>query len=82
MLACPGLFPAVTLNMDSALKRPVPQRGKNKDANDAVRKQNREKAWRTHAGIWRENPEFEAFVKEIEKNRGEVNPAKAKPSCP
>ena len=36
--------------------------------------------WKTYAGIWRENPDFDALVEEIKDLRREIDQADTEPS--
>ena len=65
--------------MDSKLKGGVAQRDENGAFSGADARANRRNAWKAYAGIWRENPDFEAFLNEIQKLRREADEAETKP---
>ena len=65
--------------MDSISRGGVAQQGANDPANGIDVDANSRSPWRTHGGIWRENPDFDAFLKEIEKLRHENEDAEIKP---
>ena len=51
------------------------QQGANDPANGIDVDANSRSPWRTHGGIWRENPDFDAFLKEIQDLRRAANEA-------
>jgi hypothetical protein len=48
-------------------------------ARRAKARHDRANPWRTYAGIWRENPQFDAFLKEVEAIRREASEIEKKP---
>ena len=59
--------------MDPTLR--ATERSKHEEAENRAEHPNRPNAWKTFAGIWRDNPDFDAFLKEIQDLRREANEA-------
>jgi len=58
--------------VDPTLRTELAERDGNSAAPSATAQMN---TWKTHAGIWRENPDFDAFLQEIAKLRRETDEA-------
>ena len=65
--------------MHSASKGTVTQRSEGETASSAELRTNGPSPWKTFAGIWRENPDLEVFLKEVEELRREADEAETKP---
>jgi len=64
--------------MNSTSRSAVEQRNKGKMGRGGNAQAKHPSPWRTYAGIWRENPDFGGFIKEIEGLRRESDEAELK----
>jgi hypothetical protein len=65
--------------MDMTLQNEVADRGQNGVGSNGVETPPASRAWKTYAGIWRDNPDLEAFWRQIEETRREADEASTEP---
>ena len=65
--------------MDRTLQSRLADGSQNEVASEAAATPHAGCAWKNYAGVWRNNPDFEAFLNQIEKIRREADEAEAEP---